>query len=53
MRTMNDKVVALTGAGSGIGRATARAFAARGDCVAVHYRHNREGAERTLAARAA
>ncbi|WP_286793126.1 SDR family NAD(P)-dependent oxidoreductase [uncultured Microbacterium sp.] len=46
----NSRGVLITGASGGIGRATARAFAARGDCVAVHYRHNREGAERTLAA---
>jgi len=35
MRDFADKVVVITGAGSGIGRATARAFAARGARVHV------------------
>lgn len=39
--------VLVTGASSGIGRATARAFAELGDTVAVHYATDREGAERT------
>jgi NAD(P)-dependent dehydrogenase (short-subunit alcohol dehydrogenase family) len=35
MVAMNDKVVVVTGAGSGIGRATARMFAARGATVVL------------------
>ncbi|ATG52965.1 3-oxoacyl-ACP reductase [Brachybacterium vulturis] len=40
----------VTGASSGIGRATAIALSARGERVAVHYGSRREEAERTLAA---
>ncbi|BDY26695.1 SDR family NAD(P)-dependent oxidoreductase [Mycolicibacterium mageritense] len=40
--------VLVTGASSGVGRATARAFAECGDIVAVHYSTNRCGAEQTL-----
>jgi 3-oxoacyl-[acyl-carrier protein] reductase len=49
--TMNfkDKVVLITGAAQGIGRATARQFAERGARVIVHYNHNREQAEKTRA----
>jgi 3-oxoacyl-[acyl-carrier protein] reductase len=34
---LKDKIVLVTGANAGIGAATARAFAAEGACVAVHY----------------
>jgi 3-oxoacyl-[acyl-carrier protein] reductase len=34
---LKDKVVLVTGANHGIGAATARAFAAEGACVAIHY----------------
>ncbi len=39
------KSVLVTGAGSGIGAAVALAFGAAGAKVAVHYAHNRDGAE--------
>lgn len=40
--------VLVTGASRGLGRALARAFAAHGDRVAVHYGSRRTGAARTL-----
>lgn len=44
------KIVLVTGASRGIGRACARMFAEHGARVAVHYHTNRAAAEATLAA---
>lgn len=35
IRELKDKVVVITGAGSGIGRAAAHAFAKEGACVVI------------------
>ena len=45
-----DKVVLVTGASSGIGRATAELFGKLGAKVAVTYHHNQAGAEAAVAA---
>lgn len=44
-----DKVVLVTGASRGIGRAAARLFALAGARVAVHYRQDADAADETLA----
>jgi NAD(P)-dependent dehydrogenase (short-subunit alcohol dehydrogenase family) len=43
-----DKVVLVTGAAEGIGRAIGKQFAAAGARVALHYHKNRTSAEKTL-----
>jgi len=46
-REFEDKVVLITGASRGIGRAAARAFARQGAQVAVHFHRNKASAEET------
>ena len=45
MTAMKSKRVLVTGAGTGIGRGIALAFAAEGASVALHYSHSSKGAE--------
>jgi 3-oxoacyl-[acyl-carrier protein] reductase len=49
MHDLNGKKVLITGASTGIGAATARAFAAAGCSVAIHYNASREAAEAVAA----
>ena len=45
----NRKIAIVTGGSGGIGRAICVELARQGYYVIVNYRHNREGAENTLA----
>lgn len=45
MGKMKDKLVLVTGAGTGIGRGVALEFAREGAQVALHYAHSAEGAQ--------
>ena len=47
MSKLQDKVALITGSDSGIGQATAIAFAEEGADIVVHYFHDEQGAEST------
>lgn len=47
MSRLQDKVALITGSDSGIGQATAIAFASEGADVVVHYLHDEQGAQST------
>lgn len=47
---LQGRAAIVTGGGTGVGSATAKALAARGCAVAVNYSRSREGAEKTAAA---
>lgn len=49
MMDFTDKIVLVTGASRGIGRAIAAQFAKRGARIVVHYHQNRAAAEQTMA----
>lgn len=48
MSDMKGKIVLVTGASSGIGRATAELMASRGAMIVVNYNTNKQGADETL-----
>jgi NAD(P)-dependent dehydrogenase (short-subunit alcohol dehydrogenase family) len=50
MQRFKDKIVLITGASQGIGRACAIKFASQGAKIALHYHKNKTAAEKTLAA---